>query len=945
MWNFKRYKKIVQAAEAYDVLKGKSIDWQGTFRDTFKEYNFNNEDKMPSIYDLREFIRFINNSGILKLYESSKENSAYDLRVFIEYLVKFVNTHLRHIGTPDDDTSVILTFMSKAAKICEKRLGALSISLGGHTSDPKMMQYEIKELFAIGYNTLNLLNASGIEIDPASLMYIIRGDDVKNNGQNENNYARQEIIGRALEQDPNYDRYSSVETLVEYIDNETPSKDVLKANQQKISFLSRSGLSFEKLVELYEAIINTNMFFNDELRNIFLLTGAKEDIQLYLYFRNKIGATSNESDFTDSVLLYAFQEYISSTDLKDDIVDRLLNDELFVEWCHKQGDKLADKWLYRGFSTVEVMEEYLTKHPERLTNFTQKAIDRLGQAKVQQATQQSSQAQKAILKSGLALLDKAISEGAIQKINPFDMVMNPDKDNSYREPVLGDNPTPEERKKYDLQMSAAQTFTNWQTSYLQRMEQERIYSTVPKEDLEKYASNMIVLEFDAGRLNDFLKRNKVKNLQIETIDFTSGLWRGVFVPRFPTQSGQPVPAIIIRTDSYDSLEHHKGLASSLGIDAYRFTESTRRHEIAHALHYLAVGDAMMLKPIVLNPELTEPEAYVMSPPELYARIHGDIPYLKSLFDSRIQGLTMSKKIYEAAKEQWIHDIVYEKVHLMSGGTNFQRLMMEDSTPEFRAENFGKIVKKDGTEIEIPDPYEAIGKILERQRIKLEMLFHDLFSITGKRDKRKSLISRKNSLKRELESIDPLDFRRKVDLEEQLRQVETDLIRVGQELIFDIEDVSTSVLKGYLKNYFTKVTDAVAQGLLDSDVIDTDDPNTPKTFAKHPIEPEPPSAEDISNISEWMIGQTEPVPGGRKIDTVFPVFTGKELPKDTWTFEKGTDPNPAESRKRPKGYFPGLEPLKPEPQSNITLESEEEENTDPFTPEKKAKVFNQRRLKG
>ena len=69
-----------------------------------------------------------------------------------------------------------------------------------------------------------------------------------------------------------------------------------------------------------------------------------------------------------------------------------------------------------------------------------------------------------------------------------------------------------------------------------------------EEDLEKYASNMIVLEFDAGRLNDFLKRNKVKNLQIETIDFTSGLWRGVFVPRFPTQSGQPVPAIIIRTD-------------------------------------------------------------------------------------------------------------------------------------------------------------------------------------------------------------------------------------------------------------------------------------------------------------------------------------------------------------------------------------------------------------
>ena len=91
MWNLRRFKKIVQAAEAYDVLKGKSIDWKGTFRDTFKEYNFDYEDKMPSIYDLREFIRFINNSGILKIYETSKENNAYDLKVFIQYLVKFIN--------------------------------------------------------------------------------------------------------------------------------------------------------------------------------------------------------------------------------------------------------------------------------------------------------------------------------------------------------------------------------------------------------------------------------------------------------------------------------------------------------------------------------------------------------------------------------------------------------------------------------------------------------------------------------------------------------------------------------------------------------------------------------------------------------------------------------------------------------------------------------------
>jgi len=78
-----------------------------------------------------------------------------------------------------------------------------------------------------------------------------------------------------------------------------------------------------------------------------------------------------------------------------------------------------------------------------------------------------------------------------------------------------------------------------------------------------------------------------------------------------------------------------------------------------------------------------------------------------------------------------------------------------------------------------------------------------------------------------------------------------------------------------------------------------------------------------------------------------VYTGKELPQGTWTFPQGQDPNPAESRTRPKGYFPGLEPTKPEPQSKIvidTIDDDEEDNTDPFAPSKTAKVYNFRRLK-
>ena len=72
---------------------------------------------------------------------------------------------------------------------------------------------------------------------------------------------------------------------------------------------------------------------------------------------------------------------------------------------------------------------------------------------------------------------------------------------------------------------------------------------------------------------------------------------------------------------------------------------------------------------------------------MYARVHGDIPYLSEIFKNRLSNMMVSKVVYEAAKEQWLQDIVTQKIHLMSGGTNVRRLMMEDASPEFKKENF------------------------------------------------------------------------------------------------------------------------------------------------------------------------------------------------------------------------------------------------------------------
>jgi len=85
------------------------------------------------------------------------------------------------------------------------------------------------------------------------------------------------------------------------------------------------------------------------------------------------------------------------------------------------------------------------------------------------------------------------------------------------------------------------------------MSSESKYTTLSPEDLIKYASKMVIIEFDSYRLKNFLRKNNANKLKINGISFTDGSWRGLFCPRFPNPETQEiVPAIVINTVSYDS---------------------------------------------------------------------------------------------------------------------------------------------------------------------------------------------------------------------------------------------------------------------------------------------------------------------------------------------------------------------------------------------------------
>ena len=320
---------------------------------------------------------------------------------------------------------------------------------------------------------------------------------------------------------------------------------------------------------------------------------------------------------------------------------------------------------------------------------------------------------------------------------------------------------------------------------------------------------------------------------------------------------------------------------------------------------------MMQDSVALNPELTPEEAYISDPAELYARIHGDIPYLAKIFDAHIGKLMADPKIYQAAKEQWILDIQDEMIHLMSGGTNARRLLedMENG-------RFGTYTSSTGQTITLTDPLEVINKKLQRQRNRLEMIFHETFQIQGRRDYRRGLIGKKNQLAQQIEST-PIYSSERTQLEKEIKEVETNLVESGRMLIFDVKDVSEAVVEGYLADYYSKIAKAVADGLLTTDTINPqgeDQRVENQQLREEAKKQEPPTAQDIKQHARFQIQQTEPIPSGRKIDVIIPRYKGPG---------------------RPPGNFPGFDDAeKDNSQIDITIERDED---------KTASVFNYRKL--
>ena len=901
MW----YSKIIESATAWDVLSTKEVSWAGSFSRTFKDFSFYDPNDNPTMTAMLKFIGDIEkgrtgDSIIDKYLEKAKNDGSAlsDISIFSYNLSKFIDNEMKKQGSSaNTDMMKILDFLGKLNEYIKSR-GGKGIELGEQIPDIDKVKSSVNSTLGMGFTTLNLLLKKGTSMNEALAMFIIRGDDVN-------------LLGYPLSVQRNLLVYQLLEARpeLEYFQNQESVVNLIRRGEGTFYFPNIkeyifSGIAESKILEIvFELLLKdfdqqnvaTMLHYLPNKTQINVAVKIDEYPQYDRFCQNiaeKLYSSIGEYDFDQDVLL----------------IRKLKSFKKFMELIESKGDLCSPLFIIKGIAKPRVIINYLDKNPEDYEKFDVNLLDSLG-SEIKNKIQQRGKAAKARIQSdGFALLEKAQQEGVIKIIKASDTAFNyAYGKGSKRDPAPQGMSESEQRQKE----KSDEIFTKFKQSYEDRMQQEAPFAGVSTEDISKYAEQMVIVEFSTYSLKNFMRENNVPKLKLGPVDFTDEKWGGLFVPKFPTKDMGPRPAIIIKTDIWSQLAYHRKLAENIGMDANHYLEATKRHEVAHALQYLQSGDLMMQDSVALNPELTPEEAYISDPSELYARIHGDIPYLAKIFDAHIGKLMADPKIYQAAKEQWILDIQDEMIHLMSGGTNAKRLLedMENG-------RFGTYTSSTGQTITLTDPLEVINKKLQRQRNRLEMIFHETFQIQGRRDYRRGLIGKKNQLAQQIEST-PIYSSERTQLEKEIREVETNLVESGRMLIFDVKDVSEAVVEGYLADYYSKIAKAVADGLLTTDTINPqgeDQRVENQQLREEAKKQEPPTAQDIKQHARFQIQQTEPIPSGRKIDVIIPRYKGPG---------------------RPPGNFPGFDDAeKDDSQVDITIERDED---------KTASVFNYRKL--
>lgn len=846
----------IKKANAYDVLKSDTIEWMGSFKATFS--GFNPWGKMPDLDHLINWLemqgmRYMNQMVARAATEEERKTAAGDLTALFSFLQQTAEYYLYRDSVPDQ-ISEVLYFMAATSRAIES-LGQPAPNLTGQGYRTGDVGFAAKYL-KLDYGLLQALDQSGIQFSPEFLSVILSGRDISMAGKDDTE-TRQEFIRHIVAKHPFYalwlpeNRDRALQILSDPNASENPEvlemlrqsvpaaeKDAIEQSwnaKSKIKDLlvavpSQSGSSAEEQTDnMLSMARNPNLSYmslpwylpKETLQEVLRRIDRGEIAPDPTFIKNlasNLIARGNELDSSDVLELRGSPTLMGA-----------LQSGSISGYYKEQAIEL-------GLGNQEETEALLQQKPEAIKKMRFKG--HIDESKLQQAAMQHAANEQRMRSDGLAVLENAVKTGVVKMTRASD---DPDA-----------------------------------LAFL--MEEGTKRMGLEPEEISAYAPYVVVFKFSTYDFQQMAHDAGTNMIGTVPIDES---WGGLFTPRFKSFDGNVYPAIFIKTDAYARLEAAEGLAKNLKMPLSEFPKATERHEMGHALHYLGAGDVMMQNEFA-DPYETDAMNYLNDPAEIFARVHGDIPYLKGRFQSYLEQLKDDPLAARAIKAQWLEDVQNSMAGIGSGGTNLTRLK----------EDIGQ--KRDYLG-QISDPLGAINKTLKRQRQRLERGYDEDIE----RDRREATLEvlRDMASVRQALAADPDN----PTLQEQYRELQSklDFIRKKQ-LVFDMQGVGDTITKGYYQDYLTRLTDAVASGKVQSDIVrpDTQDELIEQQQAKRPEKAEPPTYTDIEAINESMIGKlSDEIPAGRRFDQLI----GFPLPID-----------------QRKGYYPHKNPTQTGPTSTMTI---------------------------
>lgn len=859
MWYkfIKQYMYVTPTRQAslFDELNSTPLMWKGNIKDTFKgvsNYSSNsvssliqilkNKDFLNTIRDMNTTVQSLppNYDGEIKCPIDVDELNALN-RITSVLFTKCINNNQY-----DEIMNDVLSLFQITTQINQKLLSynitnnpATLPMIGGDTYFDNSNDVYIPVIQKLGYEKMSELLDLGLIISPAIAFGIINNlEHSVINITNDTN--KQKLIDKFYEKMPYTKLYSNDKDgknqLIKYIDSEDytdmSSTFPILAQTLGIDNINNEAISQYLAKFTTGAIINT---IGDEATTNLLQSQALKAWVHRGYWINSIDASYEKIQhniLTDIILENAGSEengIFLSPYYKKNAPLNIDNANAYMQSQLEKIYNINKKGLYNTNNFDNVVTGYIETFPEDKDQQPPKdVLEKLRNApNIQKVVKNEMRFSfDDVFSCGILpvpeiekiLLDNPI---LIEKIKttegiPYEFL------NRINTIATQENDTIQNKIKQEFDNLIAQGKVKIQKlsdnpGIIKYLEEEGTLLDISDNDL-KNINNIDVFYFNVSDIKKIIKKYNTDNLGNITINN----FQGKYSPAWTFNDNKPT--IIINTFYEDT--NTKAFQNNLNISNEEIQNNTLMHETAHGIQ---LNNTPLDEFDILNDPIYKHDDkqshirnYITSPLEIFARSHGDIPYLRKMFGEKLLPLLSSSIVQNAIKQA-----IYEM--MQNGSYLLNRQEIERGYVPNRYHNVGfdennlpiydGSVNENTVHYSYDDKIEAVQQFLYQQREKVFNKILPALNETGaylkkhyntqlskhesniihNNDTSKQLINNCKNIKTTIEglksSVDTKLFQKR----EGLQRIRFDIINLKYEIEQTDDEIKKSQLMNTLKH--------------------------------------------------------------------------------------------------------------------------------------------------